>query len=342
MAATMQDVARLAGVSAKTVSNVVNEHPHVSDATRAKVNKAIEKLGYELNITARNLRKGRTGLIGLALPELKLPYFAELADSLIVEAEKLGLRVLIEQTNADRDREIDVLHGPRRFMTDGLIFSPLALGQDDIGLFRVDFPLVLLGERVFGSTNDHITMSNVEAGKAATQHLLGVGRRRIAVVGAHPGEKVGSGPLRERGYREALAEAGIPVDESLIRATGLWHRNTGSAATDALIDEGVDFDAVFALNDTLAMGVLRSLHWHGIDVPAQVAVIGFDDIEEAAYTRPTLSSVSPGREQIARQAVELLHLRISETRAPLDARTPIQRIYADYDVMVRESSGQVY
>ncbi len=339
MAATMQDVARLAGVSAKTVSNVVNNHPHVSAATRERVRKAIDKLGYELNITARNLRKGRTGLIGLALPELKLPYFAELADSVIVEAEKRGLHVLIEQTNADRDREIDVLHGPRRFMIDGLIFSPLALGQDDIGLFRVDFPLVLLGERVFGSANDHITMSNVEAGKAATQHLLRLGRRRIALVGAHPDEEVGSGPLREKGYREAHAAAGVPVDESLIRATGLWHRNTGAAATDELIEEGIEFDAVFALNDTLAMGVLRSLHWHGIEVPAQVAVIGFDDIDETAYTRPTLSSVSPGRTEIARQAVALLDLRIAEAREPLESHTPIRRILADYELVARESTS---
>lgn len=339
MAATMQDVARLAGVSAKTVSNVVNDQPHVSAATREKVRRAIDKLGYELNITARNLRKGRTGIIGLALPELKLPYFAELADSVIQEAERVGLRVLIEQTNSDRNREVDVLHGPRRFMTDGLIFSPLALGQDDIALFKVDFPVVLLGERVFGSTNDHITMSNVEAARAATHHLIERGRRRIAVVGAHPGEQVGSAALRERGYREALADAGITVDESLVRATGLWHRNTGADTTDELIDDGVEFDAVFALNDTLALGVLHSLHAHRLTVPDDVAVIGFDDIEDAAYSRPTLSSVAPGREQIARSAVDLLQLRIRETNQSLEARRPIQRIYADFEVIGRESSA---
>lgn len=339
MAATMRDVALLAGVSAKTVSNVVNAHPHVSESTRKKVLQAIEKLDYELNVTARNLRKGRTGLIGLALPELKLPYFAELADSVIVEAEKVGLRVLIEQTNADRDREIDVLHGQRRFMTDGLIFSPLALGMDDIHLFKVDFPLVLLGERVFGSTNDHITMSNVEAAKAATRQLIESGRRRIAVVGAHPGEVVGSAALREQGYRTALTEAGIPVDENLVRTTVLWHRSTGAEATDELIDSGKPFDAVFALNDALAMGVLHSLHAHRIEVPGDVAVIGFDNIEDTAYTRPTLSTVSPGREEIARRAIELLEMRIGEANAAPEHRRPIQRVYADFEVVLRESTG---
>lgn len=340
MAATMQDVARLAGVSAKTVSNVFNNRPHVTPETRARVRKAMDKLGYELNVAARNLRKGRTGLIGLALPELKLPYFAELADSVMTEADRLGLRVLIEQTNSDRQREIDVLQGQGRMMSDGLIFSPLALGQDDIALFKVDYPLVLLGERVFGSTNDHITMSNVEAARAATAHLLSLGRRRIALVGAHPGERIGSAALREQGYREALAAAGMPVDEALIRTTVMWHRNTGAEATDLLIESGTEFDAVFALNDTLAMGVLRSLHSHDVDVPRDVAVIGFDDIDEAAFTRPTLSSVSPGREQIARSAVELLQQRVDEAALPIEERAPIRRIFADFVVVPRESSGR--
>lgn len=338
MAATMQDVARLAGVSAKTVSNVVNAHPHVSASTRKKVQQAIDKLGYELNITARNLRKGKTGLIGLALPELKLPYFAELADSVIVEAEKLGLRVLIEQTNADRDREIDVLHGQRRFMTDGLIFSPLALGQDDIHQFRVDFPLVLLGERVFGSTNDHITMSNVEAAKAATRHLLATGHRRIAVVGTHPGEVVGSAALREQGYRAAMQEAGVPIDEKLLCVAQEWHRNTGAQAMDSLLASGEPFDAVFALNDALAMGVLHSLSSHRVDVPAEVAVVGFDDIEDAAYTRPTLTTIAPGRAEIASRAVELLQQRIAESSVSPESRRPIQRIYTEYELILRQSA----
>lgn len=338
MAATMQDVARLAGVSAKTVSNVVNGHPHVAETTRARVQSAIDKLGYELNVTARNLRKGRTGLIGLALPELKLPYFAELADSVIMEAEKAGMRLLIVQTNSNREREIDVLHGQLRLMTDGVIYSPLALGMDDLHLFKVDFPLVLLGERVFGSANDHVTMSNVQAAKAATRYLIDKGCRRIALIGAHPGEVVGSAALREQGYRAAFAEAGIPVDENLVRPTEFWHRGTGKSSMDDLVESGEEFDAVFALNDALAMGALHSLHAHRIDVPGDVSVFGFDDIEDAAYTRPTLSTVSPGRAQIARRAVELLETRVAEAHTPIEQHMPIQHIYADFSLVIRESS----
>lgn len=278
-------------------------------------------------------------MIGLALPELKLPYFAELADSVIVEAQRQGLRVIIEQTNANRTREIEVLLNQGRSMVDGLIFSPLALGQEDIHLVQVGYPLVLLGERVFEPTNDHVTMSNVEAVRAATRHLIGSGRRRIALVGAHPGETVGSAILREQGYREALAEAGLPLDEELVVSAGMWRRSTGAAATDHLIGSGVDFDAIFALNDAMAIGALHSLHAHGRDVPSDVAVVGFDDIEDASYTSPTLTTVDPGREQIAREAVALLQHRMSESGRPATERTPIRRIIADYQLRVRESSA---
>lgn len=335
----MQDVARLAGVSIKTVSNVVNDYPHISKATRAKVEKAIAQLGYEPNLTARNLRRGRTGLIGLALPELKLPYFAELAGSVIVAAEKRGLRVLIEQTNAERSREIDVLHGSVRHLLDGLIFSPLALGQDDVRQLRVGYPLVVLGERVFDHGNDHVTMSNVEAARAATSHLIERGRRRIALLGSHPGEIVGSAALRERGYVEALVSAGLPVDRNLIREAGLWERGTGAAAMRALLESGTRFDAVFAMNDALAIGCLHALHEAGRSIPEDVAVIGFDDIDDAAFTSPTLSTISPGREQIAERAVELLAIRIQNRVEGTDEPDRFVRVDADFEVIARESTG---
>jgi len=215
-AVTMHDVAAVAGVSIKTVSNVINGYPYIRQGTRERVESAIAQLGYRVNLTARSLRRGRTGMIGLAVPELRLPYFAELADSVIRAAEARGVVVLIEQTSGNRERELEVLHGPRRHLTDGLIFSPLALGPDDRELLAVDVPMVLLGERVFGAPADHVTMDNVAAARAATRHLLDLGRRRIAVVGAHEGEVMGSSALRLRGYREALAEAGVPYDPALV------------------------------------------------------------------------------------------------------------------------------
>lgn len=335
MPATMHDVARMAGVSIKTVSNVVNGRPHFSEATRTRVLAAIEALDYQLNVAARNLRTGRTGIIALAVPELSLPYFAELADSVIEAADAQGLTVLIEQTGSRREREIDVLSGARRYLTDGLIFSPLALGPEDIGLLDVDFPVVLLGERLFPDTVDHVTMQNVEAARAATEHLLGLGRRRIAVLGVHEGEVVGSAGLRLTGYQQALEAAGIEVDQRLLGEAGLWHRATGAEAMAAVLDRGAEPDAVFAMNDAMALGALHELQVRGLRVPQDVAVIGFDAVDEGSYANPSLSTIDPGREQIASTAVRLLAERIG---AKGEARPPV-RVFADFSVLARGSTA---
>lgn len=172
MGATLHDVARLAGVSIKTVSNVVHEYPHVRPQTRERVLSAIRELAYRPNLSARGLRSGRTGVIGLAVPELRENYFAELADAVIRAADRRGLSVLIEQTNGDRAKELQSLGGGRLQLTDGLLFSPVGLGQGDVDALDVPIPLVLLGERIFGGPTDHVTMHNTSSARAAVEHLL--------------------------------------------------------------------------------------------------------------------------------------------------------------------------
>jgi DNA-binding LacI/PurR family transcriptional regulator len=334
MAATLHDVAHLAGVSIKTVSNVINDYPHIRSSTREKVEQAIAQLGYQPNLTARSLRSGRTGVIGLALPELSLSYFAELADSVMVAAERRGVTVLIEQTGGDRARELEVLTSPRRQQTDGLLFSALGLGQDDARLLEVPYPVVLLGERIFDGPTDHVTMRNIEAARAATEFLLTRGHRRIAIVGAHEGEVIGSAGLRLTGYREALDAAGVEFDPALIGYTDLWHRSNGATSMRQLLESGVRFDAVFAFNDTLALGAMRVLQEAGIRVPGDVAVVGFDNLDEAQYSLPSLTTVDPGREEIAETAVRVLLERIEAK----DSATPPRELFADFSIVEREST----
>lgn len=337
MPSTLHDVALVAGVSIKTVSNVVNDYPHVRPATRERVLAAIAQLDYRPNLSARGLRSGKTGVIGLAIPELRQNYFAELADAIIRAAAVHNVGVVIDQTSATRDGELAALSGERLRLTDGILFSPERLGQDDVDLLNVAFPLVLLGERIFGGPTDHVTMQNVESARAATDHLLGIGRRRIAVIGAHPlkQDDIRSANLRVRGYREALEAAGMPYDETLVRVAAPWHRENGAAAMRLLLEEGVEFDALFALNDTLGLGALRALGEAGVRVPDDVAVIGFDNIDESRFSVPSMSSVDPGRHQIAQMAVDLLLERIREKGDPV----PPRQVFADYRIVGRESTG---
>lgn len=335
MAVTLHDVARAAGVSIKTVSNVINNFEHIRPTTRHKVQLAIDELGYRPNLSARSLRSGRSGVIGLVVPEFSLSYFAELADAVIKAAERHGQVVQIEQTNGDRARELEVLSSPRIQFSDGVLFSPLGMSNDDAAALTVPYPLVLLGERIFGGPVDHVTMRNVEAARAATEHLIATGRRRIAVIGAHEGEIIGSAGLRLRGYREALADAGIPYDPAIIANTTLWHRSNGATAMRELLATGVRFDAVFGLNDTLALGAMRVLQEAGLRVPHDVAVIGFDDLDEARYSLPTLSTVDPGRTEIAETAVRVLLDRIQGAQS--DA-APMEYL-ADFSIVERESTA---
>lgn len=309
--ATLRDVAALAGVSAKTVSNVVNGHDFVKSHTRERVLAAIQELGYQPNLAARNLRTGRTGVLGLAVPELKFSYFAELADSVLQIARSRGYAVLIEQTGGERDTEIKLLRDPRVSMMDGLLFSPLGLTSDDADVLEVNYPLVLLGERIFNGPTDHVTIQNVEGAAIATRHLLDSGRRRIAVLGAHEGEQVGSAALRVEGYRAALTAAGVATDPGLIVVRQGWHRTDGAEATRELLSRGVEFDAIFALNDELALGALRVLFQEGIRVPEDVAVVGFDNVTESQFAMPSLATIDPNRLQIAEIAVDALLDRIT-------------------------------
>lgn len=338
MSATLHDVARHAGVSIKTVSNVVNQRQHVSELTRQRVLESVAHLDYRPNLSARSLRSGRSGVIGLAVPELTLAYFAQLADDVIREAESRGLVVLVEQTRGgDRDRELELLRSPRRQLTDGLLFSPLGMSQDDVDLIDIGSPLVLLGERIFDAQADHVTMQNVEAAAAATSHLLDVGCRRIAVLGAHRGERVGSAALRFDGYRAALTAGGVDFDDSLVVEVGLWHRSNGAAAMRELLARDVPFDGVFAMNDELALGALRVMQEAGIRVPDDVAVIGFDDVDEGQYSLPSLTTVDPGRPEIARIAVDNLIERIAGATFE---ESPPRELRSGFSIVERESTAR--
>ncbi|MEV6706288.1 LacI family DNA-binding transcriptional regulator [Micromonospora wenchangensis] len=327
----LKDVAERAGVSVKTVSNVVNGYQHVRPDTRARVEAAIAELRYRPNLSARNLRKGRTGVIALAVPELDVPYFAELARHVVAAAADHGWTVLIDQTGGGREREKVAAAGIGDHMIDGLIFSPLSLSADD--LVGLELPMVLLGERTDHGRADHVMIDNVTAAREMTAHLIGTGRRRVAAVGAQHTPEGAGARLRLAGYTAALADANIGYDERLVAATPAWQRADGAAALRHLLASGARPDAVFCFSDTLALGALRALHEAGLRVPADVAVAGFDDIEDGRFSVPTLTTVSPDKERIARLAVDLLAGRLAGER---DA--PAREVTAPHRLAFREST----
>ena len=337
-AARLEDVARLAGVSPKTVSNVVNDYVHVRPATRDRVKQAIDMLGYRPNLVARHLKSGRSGVIALALPELDSPYFAELAHHVVQAAAERGWTVLVDETGQTQDqalraRERSAVGGIREHLIDGVILNPLALDEADVARYG-SVPLVLLGERLGSHSADHVAIDNSGAAAEATRHLLRTGRRRIAVVGSQPPPFGHTARLRLRGYRDALAEAGLRFDPDLVVSASDWRLPAGREAVAPLLALPEPPDAVFALNDLLALGVLRGLADAGVRVPQDVAVVGFDDVEQSRYSVPALTTVAPDKEAIARSAVDRLAARLDAG----DAWTA-EEITIGTRLVVRESSG---
>ncbi|MFF7645292.1 substrate-binding domain-containing protein [Streptomyces canus] len=329
----MQDVAKAAGVSPMTVSNVINDHPNVRPSTRAKVLEAMARLDYRVNVAARNLRKGRTGTIGLAVPRVDSPYYGLLAATIITAAERRGLRVSIEQT-ASRENELDALSLSRNHQYDGLILSAAGLSQADAERLKVEHPVVVLGDKIFDGPVDHVAMPNLEASRAATRHLIERGCRRIAFLcGAV--DEVDTSSLRLSGYRQALDDAGLPWHPALIQQVGRLGMREGAQRAREMTQSGLDFDGVFCITDSLAMGVLRGLADAGIRVPDQVKVIGFDNVSESEFFIPSLSTVDPDHDGMAERAVDLLIRRIEQT----GPSTRHRDFVGDFSLVVRESTG---
>ncbi len=327
----LKDVAARASVSIKTVSNVVNGYEHVSEAVRTRVERAIAELGYRPNLSARSLRAGRSGVIALAVPELS-EYFAELASLIQRAAEEEGFTLLIDQTAGNAGRERQVLEGIRAHLVDGLIFSPLALGAKDIAARQDTTPLVLLGERVFGGPADHVAIDNVAAAEEVVTHLLELGKSRIATIGSRP-HRLSPARFRLDGYRRALRRAGLALRPELVVRVERWHRQDGADATRRLLEGGVDFDAIFAFNDWLAIGALHTLHKARVAVPGEVAVVGFDDIEAGKFVDPELTTIAPDKDKIASLAVRQLLARIDGT----SASAPLETVVS-HRLVVRSSS----
>jgi DNA-binding LacI/PurR family transcriptional regulator len=293
------------------------------------------RLDYRVNVAARNLRKGRTGTVGLAVPEVNSPYYGRLAAAIIAAAERYSLRVCIEQTGASRENELDALSLSRNRLYDGLILSTVGMGPADVELLKVDHPVVILGERIFGGPVDHVAMPNVDGAQAATQHLIERGCRRIAMVRGPVGEEVDVSSLRFTGYQKALRSAGLPLDPGLVQSMETLTMRAGARCAREMVHGGLDFDGVFCVTDSLAMGVLRGLADARIQVPDQVKVIGFDNVTESEYFIPRLSTIDPDHDGMAERAVDLLIKRIEQTEFP----TRHQDFIGDFSLVIRESTG---
>ena len=338
---SLRDVAELAGVSIKTVSNVVNDYPHVRPSTREKVRAAVLQVGYRPQVAAQQLRTGASGMFTLALPSLHFSYFSDLAQVFLDEAQRRGQTVLVHSTAAGREEEATVLGGFKRVLGDGVIFNPLQLTEAEFATMeRTAQPTVFIGEHLpeqLPSGSDYVRIDNVRAAYDATAHLLAAGRRRLAFIGAIDTslglQPHSSGSMRRDGFLAALRDHDLPADRSAVQTVEDWHRPDGFAGAEALLRRFPEVDGIVCGNDDLAIGLLAKLRLLDRRVPEEIAVIGYDDTPDAPFASPPLSTISPDKRVLAATALDLLAERISGHDGP--PRT----VTVPYSLVVRESTG---
>ena len=312
---TMSDVARLAGVSVMTVSNVLNDRPYVKTSTRDRVLAAVAELGYEINLSARHLRSGQTGTVGLIVPRFSHPYFAELADALASELTARGRHLAVEQSEASREHELAALSRARLQRYDAIVLSVAGLEREELATLAESPPVVLLGEREMPARFDHLQLANIEGARLATTRLLDSGARRVAVVGGDLQRDDATARLRTDGWIAAHEERGLPVDERLVLSDGRYSAEEAHDAVIAAHAAGLDPDGYFAITDDIATGVLAALHRLGRAVPEEIGVVGYDNLVASAWTVPALTTIDAGRAEVARTIADLIERRIADPSA---------------------------
>ena len=300
---TLADVARLAGVSKITVSKTLNNTGRISEGTRERVLKAVSDLGYVVNSAARSLRGGKTGVLGMVIPELVSPYFAEVARAAADEASQRGFDLGVFTTSRDVTKErarIGTLLGG---LADGLlVVVPSGNEKFLLSLERSRAPIVLINH--FG-VQTHLPMVRADSylgAKAAILHLLSLGHRRIGFVTGAVGSSQAAERLRS--YREVLAAQGL-LDENLIRQGNFTQRGGFEAARELLLLPELP-TAIFAASDVTAFGVIDAIKDKGLRVPDDISVVGFDDIPAASQVHPALTTVRHPVQAMAQAAMQLI------------------------------------
>lgn len=322
--ATIHDVALDAGVSPTTVSRYLNHRIELPASTSARIDAAILKLNYRPNVLARRLSTGKTEAIGLVTPEIREPFFAELASAVEDEADRHGYTIFMSSTRSDREREIAALRRLDDRHVDGLVM--MTNTPDDGTLAKLigrRRNVVLVDEDIPGVNVPRIFVENTEGAYEATRHLIEHGHRTIGYIGGPKG--LLTVEERRAGFQRAMKEAGLTVRRDLMRL--------GSFSPEVARQAVLDFmaaaeppTAIFASSDYIGIGAIKGLRDAGLRVPDDVSLVGFDDVPMTELLNPPLTAVRQPIEAMGRQSFLVLHELLSGRQPALLTRLPVELI----------------
>ena len=331
---TISDVAREAKVSVATVSRVLNNSATVLPETTSRVRKVIERLHYEPNVLARNFRTRVSHVVLILAPNITNPYYANILTGISLSARRHGYSILICTVGGEREREMEYLDILGKHHADGAILLAMALNNEDLERYSEKYPLVQCSEFVPGTKVAHVSIDNYKAAYQLTEHLLCIGHRRIAMVSSvndYPSTR-----QRMDGYRDALLAAGVPFQEDYIRYGSFdYSFSSGYSGAQSLLSLKTAPTAIFCISDMLALGAINGAQDMGLNVPGDVSVVGFDDVEHATMIRPHITTIAQPCFQLGECAMELLYERLRGDK------NPRKEIILGTELKLRSSSAPV-
>ena len=330
--ATLHDVAALAGVSPRTVSRVVNDEGGFGEATKLRVLEAIEKVGYRPNMLARALITRRTGTVGLVVPQLVDPFFAELVDGVQAATKASGRTMIIANHDNDLGELDSILETLSSFAVDGaIVYAPMGDRATIVKHALRGLRTVVFGMEIAGANLGSVLWDISRGAELGVGHLVRIGRKELVML-SHNGadDSLLLLPRRETAFRHTLQSAGLLfTDDRVVR--GAPTIEGGRAAMEKVLTAGTPVDGVFAYNDNMAIGALQALAVAGLRAPGDVALVGFNDIAMCSSLVPALTTVRLDRSAFGREALALL----DRMRTTSDYQPPVQ---VDVELVVRESA----
>jgi LacI family transcriptional regulator len=335
---TISDVAERAGVSAMTVSRVVNNTGYSSQVTRTRVEAAIAELGYVPNALARQLRSKRTKTLALVVSDISNPFFTTIARGVEDVAARHGFSVMYCNTDESEREEAQYLLMLVERQVDGVLLVPAGRSGTSFRLLAAHrMPVVVLDRRVAGHHVDSVRCDSEAGAHALTRHLIGLGHRRIAVLAGR--RTISTSVDRVAGCRRALEEAGLALDDALVRYGGFTfgnlHQANGHRMARAVLASAADRPtAIFAVNNFIAFGAIRALHEAGIRVPEDMSVVAFDDLPTEWVSDPFLTVAAQPAYEIGRRGAAMLLDRLSGERV-----AAVEDVVLPFEVILRRSSA---
>jgi LacI family transcriptional regulator len=331
---SVRDVAAAARTSVATVSRVLNNTGYFAEATRTRVLKAAEDLNYHPSLRAKGLRQKRSYTIGLLIPNLLNAYYTALADAISQLLTKDGYQLLLSSTRDDPILEQATLRQLIGHDVDGLLWVPTVGDKKTVDvLLSQNIPCVSIVRRVDGDRLDTIVFEDLAGSYAAVQYLIQLGHRRIGFIGGDI--SYNSNNDRWQGYLKALKEAGLEIDEGLVKI-GSVRDTWGSIATDELLRRKEPPTAIFAASNAIIPGVMKRMLQHEVQIPEEMSLICFDDLDWFTFSNPSISAISISHERIAEAAVDLLLQRVEN---PEESKRPPIFMNISFELLARKSAA---